>query len=96
MAIDDAARRQANKVLSKISSHNKDTYYSAIPLDRIYDAVENVGYHIPDDERSCILCGHDGKATWPLFYLGRPVNRGLSLTWHRMDSGRFEIIAYVT
>ena len=69
MAIDDAARNKANKVLSKISSHNQDTYYSAIPLDRIYDAVEDVGYHIPEEEKTCILCGHEGKTSWPLYIL---------------------------
>ena len=96
MAIDDAARNKANKVLSKISSHNQDTYYSAIPLDRIYDAVEDVGYHIPEEEKTCILCGHEGKASWPLYYLGRPTNRTLALTWYRMPSGKFEIISYVS
>lgn len=96
MAIDDAARNKANKALHKISSHNKDTYYSAIPLDRIYDAVEDVGYHIPEEEKTCILCGREGKASWPLYYLGRPANRVLALTWYRMSSGRFEIITYVS
>jgi hypothetical protein len=96
MAIDDVAAKRANHALNEISSHNQATYYSAVPLHLIYDAIEKAGYTIPESEKSCILCGHEGRADWPLYHFGKPSKRWLHLTWYRMPSGRFEITTYVS
>lgn len=86
---------RANRALSDLTSR----YYSAIPLDRIFDAVESAGFAFDPEEQQCILCGREGRATWQLFSpdTKRQVNHMLVLNWYKMDvTGRYEIVAYVS
>lgn len=84
----------ANNALHDLTAKS---YFSAIPLDRIYDIIEESGFSFDAEEKSCILCGREGKATWELFAEGRSANRMLVVTWHKMDTtGRYEVVAYVS
>jgi hypothetical protein len=90
------AASKANDALHDLT-HSK--YFSAIPLDRIYDIVETAGFDFEIEEKQCMLCGREGKATWELFApeTQRPVNHMLVVTWHKMDvTGRYEVVAYVS
>ena len=88
------AHKKANKTLHELTY---DTFFSAVPLDRVYDAVESVGFYIDPEEKSCILCGRDGQAKWSLFFGGKDAKRWLILSWHKMDeSGKYEITTYVS
>jgi hypothetical protein len=62
------ARRAVKQANANLHRTLKPTYFSAIPLDAIYKAVESTGLEIDPEERQCILCGRDGRATWPLTY----------------------------
>jgi hypothetical protein len=85
---------RANRTLHELASNK---YHSAVPLDRIYDAVESVGLTIDPEERACILCGREGRAAWDLFWEGKPAKQALVLTWYKMDvTGRYEVVAYVS
>ena len=63
-------------------------------------------YHdgIPVQEIDGILCQHGFNATEPAIYCGREgraheqvgEKTWLSLTWFKMPSGRYEIVAYVS
>lgn len=87
------ALRRANNTLYGLTSK---TYFSAIPLDRIYDAAENEGLVIDEEEKQCILCGREGRATWPLSFDGRRIQSRLWITWYKMPSGRYEVVAGVS
>jgi hypothetical protein len=87
------ALRRANDTLFRLV---KSAYFSAIPLDRIYDAAENEGLVIDEEEKQCILCGREGRATWPLTFGGKRIQSRLWITWYKMETGRYEVVAGVT
>lgn len=88
------AVNRANRMLGELTTNK---YHSAVPLDRIFDIVESVGFAFDPEEQSCILCGRDGRATWDLFWEGEHARRVLVVTWHKMDvTGRYEVVAYVS
>lgn len=73
-------------------------YFTAIPLDQIFDIVEGAGFHFDADEKQVILTGRDGKASWDLYDRpGHLAKHMLVLQWHKMDvTGRYEVVAYVS
>jgi hypothetical protein len=91
---DRSAAKRANDALHDLTAKQ---YFSAIPLDRIYDIIEEAGLTFDAEEKSCILCGREGKATWELFFDGKPAKRMLVATWYKMEqTGRYEVVAYVS
>jgi len=88
-----AAIKQAQKNVYVLL---KPTYYTSIPLGDIYEAVEKTGLAIPEDEKNCLLTGRDGRATWPLTFSGLPAPARLWITWHKMETGRYEVIGAVS
>ena len=76
---------QCNAILSEMFTN---VYTDGVPLDRVNDALRCRGF---DELESMILCGRVGSIHEPV---GR--NRWLSLTWHKMESGRYEVVAYVS
>ncbi len=93
MARTDQSAKRANNALHDLISGQ---YFSAIPLDRLYDICEAQGFTFDAESKACFLCGRDGRATWELFQDGRSAKRMLVVTWHKMDSGRYEVVAYVS
>jgi hypothetical protein len=89
-----SATSKANRTIHALITNR---YFSAVPLDRLYDAVEQVGFSIDSEEKACMLCGRDGHATWDLFYEGKSAKQMLVLSWHKMDeTGHYEVVAYVS
>lgn len=75
--------------------HALPVYFSEIPLDVIFYIVkEHAGQVIQEDGTpwSGILCGDDGLASFGI--AGRKFF--LFLIWHKMNSGNYEITAYVS
>lgn len=88
------AATRANRALHELTSNR---YYSAIPLDRIYDIVEGVGFEFDAEEKQCMLCGREGTASWDLSWRGQPMNHVLIVSWYKMEAtGRYEVNAYVS
>ena len=77
--------RGVNKVLGEM---NHNTYHDGVPLDRINDALRAHGF---DELEPMLLCGAEGRLHEPV---GR--ERWLAVTWYRMESGRYEVVAYVS
>lgn len=42
------------------------------------------------------LTGADGRAMIPLTRGGKPTKASLTLSWHKMPSGRYEVTPYVS
>lgn len=74
-----------NRVLSEM---NHNTYHDGVPLDRVNDALRAHGF---DELEAMWVCGREGR-------LNEPVGREkyLTLTWYKMESGRYEVVAYVS
>jgi len=77
-----AARKAVNRKLQKMGN-----YHDGIPAGMIGEWLVEEGFEMED----AIYCGEDGRVheqvgshTW------------LAMTWHRMESGRYEIVAYLS
>lgn len=101
-------RKQLNNAVSRALP---DNYYEGIPFDKLQDAVKSQGMILIQEDGtpwSGFFTGADGEAFFEMGRLqdGRTVNglptykpvdnSGLRMTWHRMGSGRYEIVKYIT
>jgi hypothetical protein len=71
-------------------------YYSQIPLDKIFELIkENGGLPVQEDgtEWSGFLCGHSSFTE--IRVKGVAKVKWLHLAWYKLQSGRYEITAYV-
>lgn len=90
----DQAARKANDAIHKLTIVN---YFVHIPLAELFKIVEDAGFTLDPEQKECFLTGRQGKASWDLFFNGKPANRVLVLTWHKMDvTGRWEVVSYVS
>lgn len=74
-------------------------YHDKIPLNEIFGHVRATGYEPVQDDGSPwsgFLTGADGRAVIPLTRDGKPTKASLTLSWHKMPSGRYEITPYVS
>ena len=85
-------KRSINKELNAVNK----IYYPHIPLSLIFTIVENhtKSMIVQEDgtKWSGLLCGEDGTGNFAIArrrYI-------LRLMWHRMSSGNYEIVSYVT
>jgi hypothetical protein len=85
-----SARKSANDYLWDVGRQ----YHDHVPLAAIVAQLAELGIAVPESE--CILCGRDSRATFALEFEGREPNSMLVLMWHRMESGRYEITAYLS
>lgn len=77
--------RNVNAILSEMFAN---FYWVSVPLDRVNDALRCTGF---DQLDAMLLCGAEGRLHENV---GR--NRWLALTWYKMESGRYEVVAYVS
>jgi hypothetical protein len=63
------------------------TYHDGVPLTTVSELLVHYGFDALED---MLLCGHVGSFNAEV---GR--NRFLTLSWYRMESGRYEVVAYV-
>jgi len=77
------ARTVANRLLAKLAN-----YHQFIPTTEIDAALTAAGFNAMED---AIYCGREGSVheqvgdkTW------------ISMTWYKMESGMYEIVAYVS
>jgi hypothetical protein len=76
--------KQANRMLAALGTR----FHDGVPLDTVNDILAAAGF---DELEGMLLCGREGRLHEAV---GR--NRWLALTWYRMESGRYEVIAYVS
>ena len=62
-------------------------YHEHLPIQQIDEILELYGFNPTEP---AIYCGADGASHE---HVGH--NKYLSLTWHKMESGRYEIVAYL-
>jgi hypothetical protein len=74
-----------NRVLAEMTTN---VYHDSVPLDKVNQALHCHGF---DELEPMLLCGREGRLHENV---GR--NRWLALTWYKMESGRYEVVAYVS
>ena len=84
-----AARKLANDFLHGLARQ----YHQTLPVREMDEKLASLGIEM---EKDFILTGYEGKATFDLRMDGQPAPGMLVFTWYRMESGRFEINAYVS
>jgi hypothetical protein len=83
----DASDR--NKVNRALSDMTRNKFFPKLPLAEVDAVLKQHGFDEWDSEG--IYTGEDGRLNDPV---GR--NTWLALTWHKMPSGNYEIVAYVS
>lgn len=99
-------KKQINKAVHEAV---KDTYYSSVPIDEIFDACKAFNVvPLMEDQRewSGFLLGGRDDTVHIFFDLGRGMinddqyekvsNACLSLSYFEMGSGKLEVLAYVS
>lgn len=79
-------RSNANKELAAFV-YNK--YFDGLPLQDISNILEDNEFKT--DDMQGIYCGADGHVK-----ISVSDKSDLILTWHKMASGRFEVVAYIS
>jgi len=81
----------ANKKLNNLLTNK---YFNSVPLTEIFEIIKTEGI-IPLQEDNTewegLICGSEGRMTIPTNF----VNIHFTLTWYRMVSGRFEVLAFL-
>jgi hypothetical protein len=75
--------KTANEALYTLSL----TYHDGLPVSAIDQILVSNGFQTTEP---AIYCGRDGQSHEQI-----SENMWLSLTWHKMDSGRYEVVAYI-
>lgn len=86
-----SVRSTVNRKLYDLTARK---YFDAIPLDEIFAVIRDAGSLVLQEdgtEWNGLLCGSEGNCIFAL----RDSKHGLSLSWYRMPSGRYEIVTYV-
>jgi hypothetical protein len=79
------------RVNSELWELSRDYYTTlAYPLGAIERILSKHGFAISDSPDVAICAGVDGRRHTEV-----GDGKWLSLTWHRMESGRYEVVAYV-
>jgi hypothetical protein len=78
------ARKVANELLFELSK----TYYPAIPNGDIDAVLRAVGFR---ELEPGIYCGHEGRMSEQV-----GPKSWFTMTWYKMPSGSYEIVAYVS
>jgi hypothetical protein len=84
-------KNKANKELGKLTYN---TYFEAIPFDKVFDVLKQNGITAVDESGqpwSGVICGESGSTTIAV----TGAKALLVLGWYRMQSGRYEVNVYL-
>ncbi len=89
-------RERANKVFHAIGLK----YHDQVPIGLLCDICKDHGFRPVQEDGTAwsgFLCGMKGTAAIDLVDEdGSPVNGSLQVGWYRMQSGRYEVTAYIS
>lgn len=88
-------KRNANKLLSEMGKQ----YWPEIPMDDIVNGLRALQIELVNEDGtpfSAIFTGDEGRANIDLKWMDAYVtNSELLITWYKMPSGNYEIVAYL-
>ena len=83
-----------NRLNESLSALITNRYFEHVPLADMLRMAEEEGFSLDEENTPFALLGHEGKADIELRMSGAKKSAWLHLTWYRMPSGRFEVVAY--
>ncbi len=106
--LDPQQKKQVNNTIARIT---KPTYFDGIPLDKIEEGLHEHGLILLQEDQtewSGFFTGREGQAHIALGFINTRykgnndidtyeeiVNAALTITWYKMGSGKYEIVAYI-
>jgi hypothetical protein len=106
--LDPQQKRQVNNTITRIT---KPTYFDGIPLNKIEEGLHEHGLILLQEDQtewSGFFTGREGQANIALGFINTRykgnndidtyeeiVNAALTITWYKMGSGKYEIVAYI-
>lgn len=78
-----------NKINKKITELTRNTYFDAIPVDKIAAILRE--FNLNTDCLDGIYCGRQGEMNEQI-----QIGLWIRLSWYKMESGRYEIVCYVS
>jgi hypothetical protein len=101
------ARWNKNAVNRKLNAFTINRYFGSIPLSGIFDILQTEGLTLLQEDStqwSGFLCGDSGMGTFDLGFsdsknsegMYTPAGNNFVMSWYKMTSGRYEIVAYVS
>lgn len=94
-ALSTAVKREANMILDRFGKQ----YWPAIPINAMIDQLRSLEIELANEDGTpfeAIFTGQEGKTNIDLTWMGNPViNSVLTMTWYKMPSGNYEIVAYM-
>jgi hypothetical protein len=93
-------RKDLNRAINSFLSEGSATkYFSSVPIDGLFDVIEELGVTPVDEDGekwSGMVMGEDSRTSIDLAVGGGDPKMKLHLQWYKMPSGNFEINAYVS
>lgn len=98
------SRGVKHKLNAQVYDLLKPTYFDTIQLGAIMNILEESGYTILQEDMTPwdgIICGREGHEYFTIGVKDRDKwveigNAMLSLSWYKMESGRYEVVGYIT
>jgi len=91
------ARSVVNGAISRLTV---GMYFDKIPLDEIFAIMKKSEMEAVQEDGtkwSGFLCGKEGRAHIAFKFEGEPFDKSvLYLSWYQMQSGRFEVVCYLS
>ena len=90
------AKSLVNGAISRLTC---GVYFNTIPLAEIFSFMERQGMTPIQEDGSKwegFLCGDDGRASIHYTFEEKEATSILFLSWHGMQSGRYEIVSYIS
>ena len=94
-------QKQRNKI-SRELGENIQPYHEGIPVEQIDKSLQAHGFFLAQEDGTPFggfFCGAEGQSLLRFAPLGTGTlieNAAIALTWHKMNSGRYEIVCYLS
>lgn len=80
------SRRIANDIVANVTRVN---YFDGLPVNTFKEVLIECGFN--GEALDGIYCGHEGRTTEQV-----GPNTWFHMSWYRMPSGRYEVVAYLS
>lgn len=80
--------KPATKANKELNNLTRNTYFESIPVQQVSNILTQNGFKGLEDG---IYCGREGRLNEQI----GPKN-WIAMTWYKLGSGRYEIVAYVS
>ena len=91
MASDKSPLTRVNAAIEKMTVNK---YKAFIPCNALFELLAKEGFEPEDPDEMPSLLGHQGQAIFEFFHMSFPEREYLlHLSWYKMESGNYEIVA---